>query len=169
MAACVPSQMGRALNRVATDLLVQAEASMVILTDIGGNILAQAPALGDARLASMAALAAGAFAATRELAMLTGETGFRSVSHEGEQSSLFVQCVGSDTLVVIVYQKNTTLGLVKLYARRAAQDLLPLLAVDLRGATTPEEEQPFELNDQADAVFALPTTPPPHPLSQRVG
>lgn len=167
MAAYIPTQMGRAFNRVATDLLVQAEARIVLLTDIGGNILAQAPALGDARLASIAALAAGAFSATRELARLAGENSFRSVSHEGEQASLFVQSVGADTLIVIVFEKGTTLGLVKLYARRAAQDLMPLLAADPRGALTPGEQVPFELVDQAGAIFEIPPQAPTLAMSRR--
>lgn len=149
-------EQARALNRIVTDLLVQAEASVVLLTDIGGNVLAQEPQRTDPQLQTMAALAAGAFSATRELARLTGETAFRSVSHEGEKTSLFVQSLTDDFLLVIVFQRTTTLGLVKLYGRQAATDLSPLLG-DLRHQSpAPTRYGPFTLDETSAAVFDLP-------------
>ncbi|MCE9614394.1 MAG: roadblock/LC7 domain-containing protein [Lentisphaerae bacterium] len=149
-------EQARALNRVVTDLLVQAEASVVLLTDIGGNVLAQAPQRNDPHLQTMAALAAGAFSATRELARLTGETAFRSVSHEGEQTSLFVQSLNEDFLLVIVFQRTTTLGLVKLYGRQAATDLAPMLGEVRHQAPVSSAFGPFTLDETSAAVFDLP-------------
>jgi predicted regulator of Ras-like GTPase activity (Roadblock/LC7/MglB family) len=157
MNALLTTEQGRALNRVVSDLLVQTESNVVLLTDIGGNILTQAPNREDRNLPTMAALAAGAFAATRELALLTGETGFRCVSHEGDQAGLFVHSVGADGLLVIVFQRTTTLGLVKLYARKAAEELAPMLAVVMGGTQAHPESMPaFELCDADKPVFALP-------------
>lgn len=152
MNTAVSESQNRDLTRVLADLLVQAEASDVMLTDIGGNVLAQAPERDNRALMTIAALAAGAFAATRELAALSGETSFRSVSHEGEFSSLLVQGLEGEHLLVILFNRTTTLGLVKLYARRAAQELDALLASNAAtGITLPDTA--FSLDDTQTGIF----------------
>jgi len=125
MTSALTAEQGGLLTQAVSDLLVQAEATTVLLADIGGNILAQSPARDENH--TIAALAAGSFCATRELAVLSGETTFHAVSHEGEQTSIYVQSVTSNYLLLVIFQKTTTLGLVKLYARKSARELRPLL------------------------------------------
>ncbi len=156
----VDIEQGRALTRTITDLLVQAEASVVLLTDIGGNILAQAPQREDRELLTIAALGAGAFSATRELARLTGETGFRSVSHEGEKTSLFVHSLDGDFLLIVLFQRTTTLGLVKLYTRQAATSLATMLDALRQHSGSPSAHGPFTLDETHAAVFDLPAPTP---------
>ena len=156
----VSREQGLALTRVITDLLNQAEAHVVLLTDIGGNILAQAPPDESRDLPTIAALGAGAFAATRELARLTGEVAFRSVSHEGENASLFVQSLGDEFLMIVLFQRTTTLGLIKLYARQSANDLAALLAAVRRESAQPFGYAPFTLDESHTAVFDLPSPQP---------
>ena len=161
MAGALTVEQGRALKRIANDLLVQAEATVVMLTDIGGNMIAQVPPRDDPNLPTMAALAAGAFSATRAVASLTGETGFRSVSHEGEQTSLFVQSLADEYLLVIVYQKTTTLGLVKLYARRAGEEASEVLAaVREQTAAAVAPDTLFVMSEAQSDIFANAETAP---------
>ncbi len=166
MSDSLSATQGRAMQRIAGALRARTEAELVVLADGGGNLLVQAPERDVHDVASMAALAAGAFAATRELARLTGEDGFRSVAHEGDETGLFVQSVDADTLVVVVFRKPVALGLVKLYTRRAVAELLAW-----RRPATPEElahdDHTFELSDTADAIFALPMPVPEEPLAAR--
>jgi predicted regulator of Ras-like GTPase activity (Roadblock/LC7/MglB family) len=154
MAAYVSSETGKTLCRIVADLLVQSEGTVALLMDTGGNVLARAPDRDDAQLQTIAALAAGAFSATRELAVITGENSFQSVSHEGENTSLHVQLVGEHHLVLVLFQRTTTLGLVKLYARRAVAEAEPILTELERTAPPPPPGHAFVLAGNTDALFS---------------
>lgn len=143
-------EMGSQLNEAIADVVVQAEASRAILTDEGGNILACSPEPdgADHEVQTVAALAAGSFAANCELARLCDETAFRAVSHEGEQTSLFVQAIGEHHLLVVIFERTTTLGLVKLYAGKAARELQQRLTE--RPTASPSHPTAFELSTQGN-------------------
>ena len=68
---------------------------------------------------SFASLAAGNVAATSSMAKLIGEDEFPSVVHEGERESIFISVIGR-SLLVVVFDQRSTLGLVKLRTKRAS-------------------------------------------------
>ena len=161
MVSVLTPEHGRLLKRVVADLLVQADATAVLLTDIGGNVVAQAPERDEPEIQTIAALAAGSFAATRQLALLSGEQTFQSICHEGEATSIYAHCV-TEFLLLVVFQKNTTLGLVKLFARKAAQELESTLAAVNRATLSAYQREQFELEDRAE-VFATDASNGPSP------
>jgi hypothetical protein len=75
----------------------------------------------------IAALSAGAFSATRQLAGLMGESMFQSVYHQGHNTSLYMQSLASQFLILVVFGRTTTVGLVKLYVKKLSEELDPLL------------------------------------------
>lgn len=155
----ITASQSRFLNEVVLDLLLEAEASAVILCDHGGNILTNTSWSEDAAVDTFSALAAGAFAATQELATMNGEAQFNSVWHEGETVSVYIQRVAEDFLLIVRFNKSTTLGLVKLYADKATQSMLALLSVlSLPGATQPHGMARFELQEESN-LFRLSSVP----------
>ena len=152
MASVLTPEHGRILTRVVSDLLVQADATAVLLTDIGGNVVALAPDRDEPEIQTVAALAAGSFSATRQLALLSGEQTFRSICNEGETTSIYAHCV-AEFLLLIGFRKNTTLGLVKLYARKAAQELEATLEAVNRETLSAYRHEQFALTDREN-VFA---------------
>lgn len=68
---------------------------------------------------SLAALAAGAFASTREIARLVGEPEFTVLFHQGKRQHVHVNLAGEHGLLMTLFGDDTTVGLVKLCARRA--------------------------------------------------
>lgn len=152
----VDHAQSRALTTALDDLEVQADAHAVFLCDNGGNILASSGQADDAILQTVAALAAGSFVATRELATLLGEKEFHSVLHQGSDKSIFMQSGDGRFIVVVVFDENTTVGLVKLYVGKSLEQLRPILAristqtIDsVRGA-----RDAFELDPAARGLFA---------------
>jgi predicted regulator of Ras-like GTPase activity (Roadblock/LC7/MglB family) len=133
-----------------TDLSVQAEANAVILMDTGGNILASICKADDGVLSTVAALAAASFSATRELSTLLGESGFNAIHHQGDDSSIFIQNAAGEFLMIVVFDKNTTAGLVRLYVGKTIQELEPEL---FRVAG-----QGYQLTDRPNAVFEFDET-----------
>jgi predicted regulator of Ras-like GTPase activity (Roadblock/LC7/MglB family) len=144
----VSVEQSERLNTIISDLSVQAEADAVFLTDYSGNILASIEQDSNRNADNVAALAAGSFSATRELASLIGEPSFYSIYHKGQHASIYMQSVTTDILVFVVFGKGTTVGLVKLYVDKANRELEPILE-EMLGQTIADaggKAQEFEID-----------------------
>jgi predicted regulator of Ras-like GTPase activity (Roadblock/LC7/MglB family) len=152
----VTEAQSRLMTSVLTDLAAQAEAEAVFLGDAGGNILACISPPGSEAVQTIAALAAGSFSATKELARMIGETSFSSIYHKGENSSIYIQTVAGAFLLLIIFGKGTAVGLVKLYVDKASQELEPFLhALDGQKASGHNKSKPFEIVD-SEQIFSAP-------------
>jgi len=95
----------------------------ILLMDSAGRLLTL---VGDAPqfdLTTFVSLMAADFCATRELARLLGEESFHTVYHQGEDTSLYLTQVTEGTLLAVVFDRETTLGLVRYAVRRALSSL----------------------------------------------
>jgi len=113
-------ERSRAIEDVLLDFLVKAEAEATVLCDKGGNIIAEYAVADLGCTPNMAALSAGSFFATREIATMIGEPEFRQVFHEGGRKGLYMQLTGTDHLLVVVFGERTNPGLVKLFGEETA-------------------------------------------------
>jgi predicted regulator of Ras-like GTPase activity (Roadblock/LC7/MglB family) len=152
-AQAISLDQARVLESALGDLVFEAEAAAVILSDLGGNVFASTRGPEGFGLDTLSALAAGSFAATRELARQMGESEFQSVYHHGEHTSIYIHGVASACLLTVIFDnQTTTVGLVKLYAgnllRRIAPLLAELLGQDVRSIAGGET---FEMDVSADA------------------
>src|SRR5713226_2630876 len=75
----------------------------------------------------IAALAAGSFAATKELARRIGEVEFNALYHQGNGSNMFMNSVDDDSIMITVFGAQTTVGLVRFYSAAAAQSVAAIL------------------------------------------
>ncbi|MDI6775366.1 MAG: roadblock/LC7 domain-containing protein [Verrucomicrobiota bacterium] len=125
----VNEEQSKAIGVVLSDFMVLSEAGAVFLSDNGGNLIAYATATepADDTIYTIAALAAGSFCATRELASLIKEPAFHSIYHQGDRASIYMRSIGPHYLILVIFGRNTPVGLVRLCADRAAQDLNPLI------------------------------------------
>jgi predicted regulator of Ras-like GTPase activity (Roadblock/LC7/MglB family) len=116
--------IGRALQRCVDDcnarsgLLVERSGQLV--TSVGDPLRFDP--------AAFAVLTAADFSANDELARLMGETEFTSLVHQGERDSMYLVDIGRRVILVILYDSRTTLGLVRLGARRSVDQLTALVA-----------------------------------------
>src|SRR6266536_1694311 len=69
------------LDGVLADFLKKAEAELTVVIDRGGNVVSQYGDMTVMDVTIIAALAAGSFAATRELARRIGEVEFNALYH----------------------------------------------------------------------------------------
>ena len=72
---------------------------------------------------TVAALVAGSYAATREMAKLLGEDEFSVLFHQGKRDSIQLSMVGNRTILATVFDDRTTVGMVRLHARAACDKL----------------------------------------------
>ena len=78
-------------------------------------------------LVLIAALVAGSFAATRELARLVGEAEFSSMSHQGARDSIQIALLGERALFAAVYDQRSNLGLVRWHAKESCCRMASML------------------------------------------
>ena len=135
-----------ALLSILRKLLTDAYAKVVFLVDKNGVLLASA---GDAvgfDTTSLASLAAGNIAATGGLANLIGEKEFSLLFHEGERDNMHISVVAERLILVIVFDRRSSVGLVRLRVRQASARLTEVMAVAL-AASDSETEGVEELTE----------------------
>src|SRR6266542_718790 len=91
----------RELDRVLSELVTRSEAAAAMVIDKGGFLINQSGPLQEVDVTTLAALAAGSFAATQGMASIVSEPSFNCVYQQGEHYSLLVQNIENDTLLVV--------------------------------------------------------------------
>jgi predicted regulator of Ras-like GTPase activity (Roadblock/LC7/MglB family) len=120
-----------ALLSILRKLLLDASAKVVFLVDKNGTLLAS---VGDAvgfDTTSLASLAAGNIAATGGLANLIGEKEFSILFHEGERDNMHLSVVAERLILVIVFDRRSSVGLVRLRVRQATARLTAVMEAAL--------------------------------------
>jgi predicted regulator of Ras-like GTPase activity (Roadblock/LC7/MglB family) len=115
------------LDSVLEEFLNKTEAELTVVIDRGGNVISQFGQMGVADVTVIAALAAGSFAATRELAHRVGEIEFNALYHQGNGNHIFMNSVDEDTIMITIFGKRTTVGLVRFYSGGTAQRVAEIL------------------------------------------
>jgi predicted regulator of Ras-like GTPase activity (Roadblock/LC7/MglB family) len=114
------------IKNVLARLCVECAGRVVFLVDRDGQPIAFNGDIGDMDTTSFSSLAAGNVAATTSMAKLIGEDVFPAVVHEGERESIFISVIGR-SLLVVVFDERSTLGLVKLRTKRASHEIASIL------------------------------------------
>jgi predicted regulator of Ras-like GTPase activity (Roadblock/LC7/MglB family) len=148
----ISTEQSRRMDAALGDLLFEAEARAVILSDIGGNVIAGTRSVDGYQGDTLTALAAGSYAATRELARQVSEPDFQSVYHQGERTSIYIQGLSAAFMLTVIFDNSrTTVGLVKLYAGKLARQLTPELdALMGQGVSVADCRARFEMDGGAD-------------------
>jgi predicted regulator of Ras-like GTPase activity (Roadblock/LC7/MglB family) len=121
-------QSANDLLDVLDDFLEKSEANFAMVIERGGSVLSQCGDIPESTDTTIvAALAAGSFAATKELALRIGEQEFTALHQQGENSQLFMVAVCEDAVLVTVFGNQTTLGLVRFYSGRAVKQVATIL------------------------------------------
>ncbi|OGR36146.1 MAG: gliding motility protein [Desulfobacula sp. RIFOXYB2_FULL_45_6] len=109
--------------------LIESGLEYVIFMDMAGNTIAKHNN-GKTHLDStaFAALAAGNFAAVDAMAKLVGESEFSLLFHKGEKSSIHFSKVNEDTLLISMFNKDISLGLVRLKVAETVKEINHILA-----------------------------------------
>ncbi|HWT77551.1 MAG TPA: roadblock/LC7 domain-containing protein [Candidatus Methylomirabilis sp.] len=118
----------RRLTAVLERLCEDSKGKAVFLIDKAGQLIASAGETGSVDTTSLASLTAGNIAATGGLAQLLGEKEFSVLFHEGEKDNLHISVVGQRGILVVLFDRRSSLGLVRLRVKRAAEDINQVFA-----------------------------------------
>lgn len=111
------------LNACLAKLLGEAKARSIFLIDRNGQLIASSGEVQGMDMTSLASLAAGNVAATGGLAQLIGEREFSALFHEGERDNLHLSIVAQKIILLVIFDERSSLGLVRLRVKRAAEEL----------------------------------------------
>ena len=99
---------------------------------------------------------AGSFASTAEIARLVGELEFSVLFHQGKKDHIHMNLVGERTILAVVFDDRTTIGMVRLYAREAAEELERVFAETAEKGGKPQglsEEFTSSAESKLDDIF----------------
>jgi predicted regulator of Ras-like GTPase activity (Roadblock/LC7/MglB family) len=113
----------RAIDQVLYDLLEKTNALSVHLVDRSGQLITTSGRSADFDATSFASLVAADFTANAELSQLMGDTAIEAVVNEGKSRTVYSCLLADRVIMCTVFDRRSTLGLVRLRAGRAARML----------------------------------------------
>ena len=111
----------RDVNRILREFLKLSNAKCAMLVDKEGHMVTRQSVTRDIDMDTISALVAGSFAATREMARVLGEDEFSVLFHQGKTDNIQLSLVGDRTLLTVIFDEATTVGMVRLYAAETAK------------------------------------------------
>ncbi|MFT4514480.1 MAG: putative regulator of Ras-like GTPase activity (Roadblock/LC7/MglB family) [Planctomycetota bacterium] len=111
------------IDKLLAEFLRLSGAKCALLIDKEGHLVTKRGELRTVDIDTISALVAGSFAATKEMARLLGEDEFTAMFHQGERDNIQLSLVGDRTLLTILFDDRTTVGMVRLYAGETAKKL----------------------------------------------
>ena len=152
----------RGLEEALRRLRRDSNAKAVFLIDKNGQQIAAAGDVENFDSTSLASLTAGNVAATDGLAKLIGEREFSVLFHEGQREHIHISIVANRAILVVIFDERSSLGLVRLRVKKAAQELTEVFNNILdkvekeRAAAGAAVESPFaEITDEdIDSLFS---------------
>jgi predicted regulator of Ras-like GTPase activity (Roadblock/LC7/MglB family) len=105
----------------------ESNSKAIFLVDKNGQLIASSGETANLDTTSLASLTAGNIAATGGLAKLIGEKEFSILFHEGEKDNIHISIVGGRVILVVIFDRRSSLGLVRLRVKKASRDLALIL------------------------------------------
>ena len=136
------------IREVADRLQQDSRARTILIVDKNGQLIASSGVDAELDTTSLSSLVAGNVAATGGIAKLIEEEEFTGQYHEGKEISVHMTIVARRIILVVLFDKNTTQGLVRLRVKKANEmltDIFEKLAAKPKG----QEEDVFkEITDE---------------------
>ena len=139
----------RLITQLCDRLVRDANARVVFVIDKNGQLLAASGEAERFDSTSMASLVAGEMAATGGLAKLIGEKDFNVLFHEGVRDNLHISLIASRVILVVIFDKRSSLGLVRLRVKKCSAELSRIFDTLLQRSQMPGASTPFaEITDE---------------------
>ncbi len=138
-------------------LIKGAEAKCALLVDKDGYLITRQGFTHSLDTTALSALLAGSFASTKEIARLVGEPEFSVLFHQGRKDHIHLCLIGERTILAVIFDDRTTIGMVRLYAKEISEDLARILsqAQESTGSEQSKLDSEFtrSVEDKLDDIF----------------
>jgi predicted regulator of Ras-like GTPase activity (Roadblock/LC7/MglB family) len=108
-------------------IIKEAEAKCALLVDKDGHLVTRQGFTHTLDTTALAALLAGSFASTKEIARLVGEPEFSVLFHQGKKDHIHISLINDRTILVIIFDDRTTIGMIRLYSKEIGESLKVML------------------------------------------
>ena len=110
-------------ERCLDKMLSSSGAHCALLIDRSGQLIASSGDPSTLDVIALSALTAANFGATAEIARLLGEDEFALLFHKGSNENVHFSKIGTEFIMVTLFDDRTTLGLVRLRTEKVVQEL----------------------------------------------
>ena len=142
------------IQAIVDRLVKEANARVVFIIDKNGQLISAAGDAEQIDTTSLASLTAGNIAATGGMAKLLREREFTTQFHEGENANIHIQLVDNRVILVVIFDKKTSLGLVRLRVKKACESLSSIFEALANKAGEPGQAPFGEItDDDIDNLF----------------
>jgi predicted regulator of Ras-like GTPase activity (Roadblock/LC7/MglB family) len=144
------------IQEVADRLQQDSRSRTILIVDKNGQMIAASGVDANLDTTSLSSLVAGNVAAVQGMAKLIEEDEFSGQFHEGRDLSVHMTIVGRRLILVVLFDKNTTHGLVRLRVKKANEALNDILDRWLARAATQQQPNIFDTitEDDIDNLFS---------------
>ena len=115
------------INQILQTLIRAASARSVMLIDKTGQLVSTIGEPPGFDVTSFSSLAAADFLANAQMAAMIGAEDFAAIVHQGTHESVYLSMIANRVILVVLFDKKTSLGLVRLKAKRSSDELTVVL------------------------------------------
>lgn len=137
----------RQIQALISALVQASNASVAFIIDKNGQLIAAGGDASHIDTTSLASLTAGNIAATGGMAKLLRENEFGTQVHEGENANIYIQLIDNRVILVVIFDKKTSVGLVKLRVKRTTEQLAVIFRALAAKASGPGHAMFAEISD----------------------
>jgi predicted regulator of Ras-like GTPase activity (Roadblock/LC7/MglB family) len=117
------------IKDVLQKLKINTSAKVVFITDSEGHCIASSGEMDDVNLNSISSLIAGSVAAINSIAQMLKIDSFSAILNESSQESLHISLINDRTMLVVIFNNTSNLGLVRFRVRSALEQLTQVFQI----------------------------------------
>jgi predicted regulator of Ras-like GTPase activity (Roadblock/LC7/MglB family) len=144
-----------AITNSLQKFLFESNARCALLVDRSGQLVATVGEQPQFDPTAFASLTAADFSANDQLAKLIGETDFNSLFHQGEKESMYLADIARRVILVVLFDRRTPLGLVRLKMKETVGELTRLFEEVFSRGTAAQAPPPGLLHGAEDEIERL--------------
>lgn len=127
------SEQAKAIEQTLTGYLGESGIKTVLLVDPDGHLVSQAGSADKIDPVAFGALISANFASTQQIASQMDEREFDAFFIQGKEQNLYLHAVEDRAILVSIFLRTTTLGMVKVFAEKTVKQLTEALAAGGEG------------------------------------
>ena len=146
------------IKDVLQKLKINTTAKAVFITDSEGHCIASSGEMDDINLNSISSLIAGSVAAINSIAQMLKIESFSAILNESASESLHISLINDRTMLVVIFNNTSNLGLVRFRVRSALEQLTKIFQIiykKLKASDKLPGGSPFEgvSDEDIDRIF----------------
>jgi predicted regulator of Ras-like GTPase activity (Roadblock/LC7/MglB family) len=146
------------IKEIIRKLKANTNAKTVFITDSEGHCIASSGEMDDVNLNSISSLIAGSVAAINGIAQMLKIENFTAVLNESARESLHISLINDRTMLIVIFDNSSNLGLVRFRVRNALEELVKVFQTinkKLKATEAIPGSSPFEgvSDEDIDRIF----------------